>query len=103
MTNTNGWDDEAAAMKAPDLYRCVCCGGAFFKFQTVAIRIPYGNEGCAEVRYCKDCMKNLKPEGCPLVAYDDPAQWVYLCVNCPIPELICDLRSNAPIKVVKKE
>lgn len=105
--NDEGWDDEAAAIKTPIKYRCSGCGGEFYRPQ---VKMFYASElnGGGNVRecgifYCYDCMTNLKPEGCPLVAYDDPAQWNYLCFNCPIPELICDLRGKTIMRMVEKE
>jgi len=96
-SNSNGWDDEAASMKGPSLYRCRACGGALYRGQVTEKRT---NGGSMAVFYCSDCIKNLRYGDCPFVAYDDPGQWVYLCINCPIPEMVCDLRSKTPLKVV---
>jgi Pyruvate/2-oxoacid:ferredoxin oxidoreductase delta subunit len=101
-SNNEGWDDEAAAIRKPEKWRCHNCEKEFFGPQ-VRIIVWTDNEGrMIGYPYCLDCLVSLKPEGCPLVAYHDPRQYEYLCFNCPIPELICDLRGKTA-SVVKKE
>ena len=101
-SNSNGWDDEAAAMKAPEKYRCHNCKDEFYHSQVRLLKTTNDKGRPIGYFYCLDCMIALKPLGCHWVAYKDRGQYEFLCFNCPIPDWICDLRSKTTL-VVKKE
>lgn len=78
---------EQEAMISPTLWRCKRCGNEFGIGEGNVLRFK-----SIGYFFCFICIGKLHPEGCLLEAYKDINRFDYICDNCPIHPLECDLR-----------
>jgi len=88
-----GWEDEEESLKMPENYRCHRCKKIKKRVECKFIVIEHN--GLTEGYFlCFDCIDELKPKECPFVIYNDANGRNFICKNCPIPYIVCNLRDD---------